>query len=131
MKNRSKQLLPLLALLCLVGLLAGLYLATRPDPISGVKSIAVQVVHADERQEIFYFETANEYLGDVLLSEGLIKGDPGPYGLYVTEVDGEVADYAKDKSYWALFEGDNAATQGADMTPLTDGAQFRLVYTIG
>lgn len=131
MKKSSKTLLSLLALLCLVGLLAGLYLSTRPDTVSGVKSIAVQVVHADESLKIFYFKTTEEYLGDVLLSEGLIKGDPGPYGLYITEVDGEVADYAKDKAYWALFKGNEYASQGIDQTVFEDGDIFRLVYTIG
>jgi len=131
MRKSSKAFPALLALLCLMGLLAGLYLSGRPAPVSGVKSIAVQVVHADESLEIFYYKTAKEYLGDVLLSEGLIKGDPGPYGLYVTEVDGEVADYAKDKAYWALFEENEYVSQGIDQTVLEDGDIFRLVYTVG
>ena len=70
-------------------------------------------------------------LGTVLLNEGLVKGDLGQYGLYISEVDGEVADYSVDKGYWALFEGDEYAMQGADTTPIHDGDRFRLAYTIG
>ena len=131
MKKNTKLALGMLALLAVIGLFAGLYLTSRPDTVSGIKSIALQVVHADERLQIFTFKTEKEYLGDLLLSEDLIKGDPGPYGLYITEVDGEVADYSKNKSYWALFVGEDYATQGIDQTPLKDGAIFKLVYTRG
>ena len=58
-------------------------------------------------------------------------GEQGPYGLYIQTVDGETADYSVDKAYWALFEGEDYATQGADQTVIEDGDSFRLVYTIG
>lgn len=131
MKKSSKSVLSLLLLLCLIGLLAGLYLSTRPEGREGLKSITVTVVHADKSERDFLFQSEKEFLGDLLLSEGVIKGEPGPYGLYITEVDGEVADYSINKAYWALFDGDSYAAQGVDVTPLTDSAHFRLVYTYG
>lgn len=131
MKKNAKLTLGVLALLASIALFSGLYLSSLPDTVSGLKSVTVEVVHSDKSERNFLFQTSKEYLGDLLVSEGLIKGDPGPYGLYITEVDGEVADYSKNKSYWALFEGDTYATQGADTTPLTDGAHFSLVYTVG
>ena len=36
---------------------------------------------------IFSYETDAVYLDKVLLAEGLIEGDEGEYGLYVTVVD--------------------------------------------
>jgi len=131
MKRSSKSILSLLILICLVGLLAGLYLSSRPEPVSGTKAITVTVVHSDKTERQFHFHSEKEFLGDLLLAEGVIKGDLGPYGLYITEVDGEVANYSLNNSYWALFDGDSYATQGADTTPLTDGSHFRLVYTHG
>jgi len=131
MKKNTKLFLATAVFLAVIVLFSGLYLSTRPNTISGEKSIAVQVVHADESLKIFHFKTTKAYLGDLLLSEGLIKGDPGPYGLYITEVDGEVADYSKDKAYWALFEGEDYATQGIDQTAFEDGDIFKLVYTRG
>ena len=77
------------------------------------------------------YQTDLNYLGPLLLSEGLIKGDMGAYGLYITEVDGEVADYSQNKSFWAVFIGDEYATTGADLITLTDGGAYALVYTIG
>ncbi len=131
MKQNAKLTLALLALLAVVGLFAGLYLTSRPDTVSGVKSVTVTVAHADGSEKFFHYQTDMNYLGALLLSEGLIKGDPGPYGLYITEVDGEVADYLENKSYWALFDGDDYAAQGADLTVLEDGDVFKLVYTRG
>jgi len=131
MKKNTKLALALLGLLAVIGLFAGLYLTSRPDTVPGAKSVTVEVVHSDKSQRNFCYETTKEYLGDLLLSEGLIKGDPGPYGLYITEVDGEVADYSKDKAYWALFKGEDYATQGIDQTTLEDGDIFKLVYTRG
>lgn len=131
MRKNTKLALALLALLTVMALFAGLYLATRPQAVPGTKSVTVEVVHADESTKTFSYQTDKAYLGELLLAEGLIKGDPGPYGLYITEVDGEVADYSQNKSYWALFVGKEYATQGADTTPMADGDAFALVYTIG
>lgn len=131
MKKNTKLALALLGLLAVIGLFAGLYLSSRPDTVPGAKSVTVAVVHSDKSQRNFCYETTKEYLGDLLLSEGLIKGDPGPYGLYITEVDGEVADYSANKSYWALFIDDAYATQSADLTPLAHNGVYSLVYTVG
>ena len=131
MKKSPKLALVFTAFLVLAALMAGLYLTLRPSPADGVKAVSVEVVHGDGTVKNFAFETEEEYLGQLLLTEGLIKGDAGPYGLYITEADGEVAVYEQNKAYWALFEGESYATQGADTTPLTQGGHYRLVYTIG
>ena len=49
----------------------------------------------------------------------------------MSSVDGEVADYNVDSGYWALYIGEEYAMTGIDETPITDGAEFSLVYTIG
>lgn len=131
MKKNTKLSVAFLALLALAALFTGLYLSSRPAPTAAVKSVTVEVLHSDQTQKIFRFQTDKEYLGELLLAEGLVKGEQGPYGLYITEVDGEVADYAANKAYWALFVGEEYATQGADTTPLTDGGSFTLVYSVG
>ena len=53
------------------------------------------------------------------------------YGLMITTVDGETADWNVDQSYWALYIGQEYASTGADTTPVNDGDSFGLVYTIG
>ena len=131
MKTNKKLLLAALAAALLIALFAGIYAFTRPDTTAGAKTVTVEVVHKDTTSKTFTYRTDEEYLGTVLLEEGLVKGDMGQYGLYITEVDGEVADFAVDKGYWALFEGEEYAVQGADTTPIADADRFSLVYTIG
>ena len=131
MSQKKKLALAAVALAALVALFVGVYAFTRPDTSAGSKAITVEVVHKDSSSKTFTYRTDEEYLGTVLLNEGLVKGDVGQYGLYITEVDGEVADYSVDKGYWALFEGEEYAMQGADTTPIADGDSFSLVYTIG
>jgi len=128
---KKNKFLPLAALLCVAALFLGLYLVTRPEPAVGSKTITVEVVHSDETAKTFTYHSDEEYLGDVLLSEGLVEGEEGPYGLYIRSVDGERADFALDGAYWALFEGEDYATLGIDQTVMEDGDCFRLVYTIG
>ena len=98
---------------------------------AGGKTVAVEVVHGDGSTKTETYATDYEYLGELLLENGLIEGEDGPYGLYIKTVDGETADYSVDKAYWALFEGEDYATQGIDLTVIEDGDTFRLVYTIG
>lgn len=131
MKKGSKLTLAIVALAVVAALLGGLYLATRPTPVVGKKTIEVTVVHADQSEKIFRYVTDSEYLGPVLMEDGLVKGEQGAYGLYIKEVDGEVADFSINGAYWALYEGDTYATTGIDTTPLEDGDQYALVYTLG
>ena len=101
------------------------------DTATGKNAITVKVVHKDGTEKVFTYHTDEEFLGDVLLDAGLIKGNDGAYGLEITEVDGETAVYATDKAYWALYEGDQYALQGISTTPVKDGGEYALVYTKG
>lgn len=163
MKNK-KTVFAFIALVVVIGLMIGVYSATRPktraempqtqpavqeqptvqeetqeetrqesEPESTMDtvSITVTVVHKDGSQNIFELETDALYLGEVLVSEGIVEGEMGPYGLMISAVDGEVADWNVDQSYWAIFIGEDYATTGADQIPIYGGDVFKLVYTIG
>ena len=95
----------------------------------GEKLITVKVVHKDKSEKVYKFRTDAEFLADVLLEHKLIQGSEGAYGLEVSHVDGEQAIYNTDKAYWALYEGDQYATQGVSTTPVVDGATYKSVYT--
>lgn len=129
MKNK-KLILALAALVVVIGILACVYFATRPATQEGAKAYTVSVTHADGTVKDFSYRTDEEFLGAALQAEGLIQGTVGEFGLYVDTVDGETADYSKDGSYWALYEGEEYAMQGIDQTPVTDGGVYKLVYTV-
>lgn len=130
MKNK-KTILIAVAVLLLIGLMASIFLLTRPDTAAGSKTITVTVVHGDGSEKVFTYQTDEEFLGPVILGEGLVEGEEGPYGLMINAVDGETASWDANQSYWALFVGEEYATSGADTTPIYDGDAFKLVYTIG
>lgn len=130
MKNKRLIVLAV-ALAACVAVLLGVYFATRPDTAAGTKTFTVTVVHADGTSKDFSYTTGEEYLGPVLLAEGLIQGEEGPYGLMVSTVDGEEASWEANSAYWALYEGENFANQGIDLTPVTDGGSYKLEYTVG
>ena len=130
MKNK-KILIAAIVIVALIAVMAGAYFAARPAVAEGAKTISVTVVHADGSEKQFQYRTDEEYLGPVLLAEGLAEGENGPYVLTIYVVDGEKADWNENQSYWALYIGEEYAATGADSTPVKDGDSFKLVYTIG
>ena len=127
---RNKKIFAL-ALVAVIALMAALFLITRPDPVAGNKNITVTVIHGDGSQKVFEYATDAEYLGTVLVSEALVNGEMGQYGLYFDTVDGEQAVWETDQAYWSILIGEEYATTGADGIVLTDGGEYSLVYTIG
>ena len=130
MKNK-KLIIAVVALVAVIAVMAGIFVATRPEPVAGGKNITVTVVHKDGSEKVFQYATDAEYLGEVIVAEGLVNGEEGPYGLYFDTVDGETADWNADQSYWSILIGEEYATIGADGIALTDGGAYSLVYTIG
>ena len=130
MKNK-KVWLGIATLLAVIGLLAGVYAGNRPKTTQGEKQFTVTVVHGDGSQKEFSYATDEEYLGPVLLEEGLIEGSDSEYGLMISAVDGETADWTVNQSYWALYVGEEYAVTGIDTTPVTNGESYSLVYTLG
>lgn len=129
MKNK-KLVLALVALVALVGILVGVWFATRPEVQEGGKAFTVTVVHADGTEKEFSYSTDAEFLGAFLYEEGLILADESNSGMFHT-VDGEKADWNENQSYWAFYEGEAYANQGIETTPIADGAVYKLVYTVG
>ena len=130
----------IVAVLLTVGLVLGAWFFLHPkaepekpaDPTGEPgKAFTVEVIHGDGSKKTFQYRSEEEYVGTVLLAEGLISGDMGQYGLYIKVVDGEQAIYEEDNAYWGFFIGEEYAATGVDMTPITEGAVYKLVYTKG
>ncbi|MBQ2563954.1 MAG: DUF4430 domain-containing protein [Oscillospiraceae bacterium] len=127
--NKRRWWIALVALIVVAAILAGLYFLFRADPPEGDKTVTVKVVHADQSEKEFTYETDDEYLGELLTEEGLVEGEVSEYGMYITKVDGEQAVFETDTASWALYENGEYASTGADQTVLDDGDEFSLVYT--
>ena len=128
MKNK-KLVFAAIALAVVIGLMAGVWFATRPETEAGSKAYTVTVVHKDGSVKDFSYRTDEEYLAGALLEEGLVSGEDSQYGLTIITVDGEDAVWATDNAYWAIWIGEEMAMTGASETPVYDGSSFKLEYT--
>ena len=129
MKNKKKTLFAVLALFLVIGILAGVYLGTRPEAVEGGKAVTVRIIHKDGTEKVLEYRTDAEYLADLLLEKELVTGySSEEYGFTIESVDGVTADWQVDAAYWALYEGEEYATTSAAGIILTDGGVYKLVY---
>ena len=78
----------------------------------------------DGNTKAFEIHTDEATVGDALLKLELIEGEVGEYGLYVKTVDGILADYDVDQTYWAFYINGEYAMTGVDATNVEAGATY-------
>ena len=88
------------------------------------KAFTFIVVDKEGNETTFNISTDKATVGEALLAEGLIEGEPGAYGLYVKKVNGIVADYNVDQTYWAFYINGEYAFTGVDATPVEEGTTY-------
>ena len=88
------------------------------------KSFVFEVVDKDGNKQQTTIETNGQYVGKVLQELELIKGEQGEFGIYIKEVNGIVADYDIDGTYWAFYVDDVMSMTGADQVEIVDGATY-------
>lgn len=135
----SRALLLLLCLLAVCALVACADIERRgawetavydkdTDLGEGSKTITVKVI-AEEQSLTFTLHTDKENLEDALLEHQLVAGDMGQFGLYIKSVNGIVADYDADGSYWAITKN-GADTLSAKDTLIADGECYELTKAV-
>ena len=82
------------------------------------------VVDKDGAETAFEIHTDKEIVGEALLELGLIEGEEGEFGLFVKAVNGIVADYEVDKTYWAFYVNGEYAMSGVDTTIIEEGTSY-------
>lgn len=92
----------------------------------GQTAFTLEVTDAEGQQTSFEIHTDKETVGDALLETGLVSGEDGDYGLYITTVNGVTLDWDKDGKYWAFYIDGEYATTGVDATEVTPGAVYSL-----
>ena len=118
----------LLLLLCILA--AALFFRFRADTVPGGKEITVTVVHGNAEEKSFVYQTDAEYLGEALRENQLVEGTEGPYGLFITSVDGEAADESRQQ-WWCITKEGEKLNTSADQTPIQDQEQYELTLKEG
>lgn len=88
------------------------------------KNFTFIVVDKEGKETTFSISTDKATVGDALVAEGLVEGEKGAYGLYVKKVNGILADYDVDQTYWAFYINGELAMSGVDSTPVEEGATY-------
>lgn len=94
----------------------------------GATTIEVEV-EANDKAITVTINTDAENLEEALLEAQLVEGEDGDYGLYIKTVNGILADYEADQSYWAIYENGEYMTSGVNTTEIATGDHYELVYT--
>lgn len=84
-------------------------------------------VEADGYTVTFTIHTDAKTVGDALLGLNLIAGEDSQYGLYVKTVNGMLADYDVDQTYWSFYENGQYAMSGVDTTDIVEGDTYSFV----
>ncbi len=120
MRKNITRLVPLLLAALLLLSACGKSIA----PAAGTKKFTFEITFSDGSSTSQEIETDKATVGEALQALGLIEGEDGPYGLYVTTVGGETVKYEDSGHYWSFYiNGDYAAT-GVDVTEIEDGAAY-------
>ena len=91
----------------------------------GAKTFALVTNHLNQ-VTICTVHTDEETVGAALAALNIIAGVDSDFGLYVKTVDGYLADYDTDGSYWAFYIDGEYATTGVDSTEINEDAVYTL-----
>lgn len=130
MKKNTKTIIALVVLAALIIGATLLYKTFAPAAQVGAKHVEIAVIHADGSSKDFSLDTDAETLRAALDELGIIEGDEGEYGLYVTAVDGESAD-ADAQQWWCFTKGGEMLMTGVDNTMIQDGEHYEATFTVG
>lgn len=97
----------------------------------GATTFALVIKQLDGSSISATINTDAETVGEALEALGILKGEEGPYGIYIKEVNGVTAVYEEDGTYWGFYIDGEYAMTGADATPVTAGAEYTFAVEKG
>ncbi len=130
--NKKKVILGSGILVILIVAMALIWTTFREKPVEGSKAITIEVVNSKEESVIYELKTDVKYLEEAM-NEAKEQGftyeaEEGQYGLSVSVVNGEKADYNTDGAYWAFYVNGEYCSNGISTQPVEDGDAFEIVY---
>ncbi|MCL2221386.1 MAG: DUF4430 domain-containing protein [Oscillospiraceae bacterium] len=90
-----------------------------------------EVTDNNGEKTVWEVHTDETTVGAALLALGLVDGDMSDFGLFVTAVNGLVADFDENQAWWAFYIDGEMAMVGADGADIEEGVVYAFVYTVG
>lgn len=130
-KMNKKSLLGLGVLVAIIVVFVAIYCMFGAKGVAGEKNITIEVINKLQESTVYQVNTDAEFLREAMNeAKGLTYvGEEGPYGLAISEINGEVADFTVDASYWAFYVNGDYCNYGIDQQPVKDGDAFQIIYT--
>jgi len=126
----KKKALLFVMIIVIIALVAGYFIIQSKNKAQlGAKFVTIIVVQEDGKKTTHECHTDAENLEDLFAETDFVKGEQGPYGLYITEVDGVRAKYEETGTYWGMKKDGVDLMTGAKDTLIADGETYELVYT--
>ncbi len=91
---------------------------------TGAVTFQFKVTDKDQKVTEYVIHTDEATVGAALLKLNLIEGEDSQYGLYVKKVQGILADYNVDGTYWAFYADGAYSMTGVDATPAENGKTY-------
>ena len=131
MKANAKKILGIVVVILLLAALGVCYFLFREKPVEGSKTITIEVVNSLAESTVYDLKTDAEYLRQAMEeADGLtFVGVESQYGLNISEVNGEVADFNTNGAYWGFYVNGEYCNYGVDTQPVNDGDAFKIEYT--
>ena len=128
----KKLLLGTGILVVLIAMFAIVFALFSAKPVEGSKAITIEVVNKAQESTVYEVKTDAEFLRQAMdEAEGLTyDGTESEYGMMISAINGEVADFNVDQSYWGFYVNGEYCNYGIDTQPVYDGDAFQIVYTI-
>ncbi len=130
MAKKKGILIGCAALVVVVAAFLVIYFTCLQPTVAGEKNVTVDVVLADGTTNTYQYKTTEEYLGRMLVAEGLVEENQSEYGLYIMTVNGVTAN-GDNQEWWCITKGGEEVMTGADQTPLADGDKYELTLKVG
>lgn len=130
MKKSQKILIAVICVILVAALAIGIYFITRPAAATGTKAYTVEVTNSQGEKKTYSGMTDQEYLRGLMdeIDGFTYEGTESEYGLYITSVNGETADFDTDGAYWSVYVNGEYGQFGVDSQPVADGDSFGFVY---
>lgn len=91
----------------------------------GETTLTMQV-KAEDHQVTFTIHTDKSTVGEAMMEHGLLEGEEQTAGFYLQKVNGILADWDTDQTYWAFYVDGEYAMSGVDKTAIEEGVTYRL-----
>jgi len=121
------KLKSLFILLTLLVFLSAFTACSTDKPVSDglLKTFTFEVYPQDGDKTVFSVSTTKASVGEALIEEHLITGEThAQFGLMVKTVNGILADWDENGTFWMFYIDDEMAMTGVDSTEVRDGAVY-------